>query len=98
MDAGAAGGTLLTKPFRCEGGELLINAEARGGAVSVAVLGEDGTHHAGYARVECALFDGDSVRHRVTWRAGVSLDALAGTNIRLKFYLRSAKLYSFVVG
>ena len=98
VDAGAAGGTLLTKPFRCDGGELLVNAEARGGAVSVAVLDEDGTHVKGYAKVDCALFDGDSVRHRVTWRAGVSLDALAGTNIRLKFYLRSAKLYSFVVG
>ena len=98
VDAGADGGTLLTRPFRCDGGELLVNAEARGGSVSVAVLGEDGAHLEGYAKVECALFDGDSVRHRVTWRAGVSLDALAGTNIRLKFYLRSARLYSFVVG
>ena len=98
VNAGAAEGSLLTRPFRCDGGELLINAEARGGAVSVAVLGEDGAHHEGYARVDCALFDGDSVRHRVTWRAGVSLDALAGTNVRLKFYLRSARLYSFVVG
>ncbi len=66
--------------------------------MSVAVLGEDGNHVEGYAKVDCALFDGDSVRHRVTWRGAVSLDALAGTTIRLKFYLRSAKLYSFVVG
>ena len=98
VDAGAAGGTLLTKPFRCDGGELLVNVEARGGAVSVAVLDEGGTHVNGYAMVDCALFDGDSIRHRVTWRSGVSLDTLAGTNIRLKFYLRSAKLYSFAIG
>ena len=98
VDAGSAGGTLLTKPFRCDGGVLLVNASARSGAVLVAVLDEDGSHVEGYARVDCALFDGDSVRHRVNWRGGVSLDALAGRNIRLKFYLRSAKLYSFVVG
>jgi len=97
VDAGTTEGTLLTKPIRCNGGELLINAYARGGAVSVAILDEGGTHFNGYAKIDCALFDGDSVRHRVSWRGGVSLDTLAGTNIRLKFYLRSAKLYSFAV-
>ena len=98
VDAGAPGGSLLTKPFRCYGGELVINAAARGGAVSVAVLDEGGTLVDGFGVVDCALFDGDSVRHRMTWRHATNLDALEGSPIRLKFYMRSARLYSFSVG
>ena len=32
-----------------------------------------------------------------TWRKKLSLEELRGRVVRLKFYLRSAKLYSFVV-
>ena len=97
VNADATGGSLVTKPLLCNGGELVINTEAQGGAVSVAVLDEDGTQKDGFEMVNCAIFDGDSVRHRVSWRGSLSLDALSGTNIRLKFYLRSAKLYSFTL-
>ena len=95
QDAGAGGGTLLTKPFTCPGGRLSINAAARGGSVAVAVLDPGGTQVPGYSAQDCAVFDGDSVRHHVTWRDAAALDALAGQPIRLKFYLRTAKLYSF---
>ena len=98
VEAGDDGGTLVTKPFRCQGGTLSINANARGGGVSVAVLGEEGIQKDGYGRLNCAQFDGDSVSHRVTWRESLSLEPLKGETIRLKFYLRSAKLFSFAVG
>ena len=98
VDAGDDTGTLVTKPFRCDGGPLSINAAARGGMVGVAVLDEAGTQHEGYSRADCALFDGDSVRHNMTWRSKTSLEDLKGRDIRLKFYLRNAKLFSFAVG
>ena len=98
IDADSEGGTLVTKPLRCEGGPLLINAYARRGGVSVAVLNEQGVEREGYRKLQCALFDGDSLAHRVTWRESLSLDSLRGQTIRLKFYLRSAKLYSFAIG
>ena len=98
VDAGDETGTLLTRPFRCDGGSLTINAAARGGTVGVAVLDESGIQHQGYSRVDCALFDGDSVSHKVTWRGKGSLDELRGRDIRLKFYLRNARLYSFATG
>ena len=97
VDAGNEMGTLVTKPFRCGGGQLQVNAAARGGSVAVAVLDETGLQHEGFGRVDCALFDGDSVEHYVTWRGKTSLDELRGRNIRLKFYLRSARLFSFIV-
>ena len=98
IDAGGDVGMLLTTPFVCEGGPLFVNASARGGGLSVAVLDEQGVEMDGYRRTDCALFDGDSVRQRMTWRGGITLDALAGSVVRLKFYVRSAKLYSFALG
>ena len=96
MDADAHEGTVVTRPFQCGGGELLVNSSARGGTVSVAVLDEQGVEVKGYRAVDCAVFDGNSVRHRVTWRDNVSLEGTKGSVVRLKFYLRNAKLYSFV--
>ena len=97
MDAGHETGTLITKPFLVDGDSLSINAAARGGSVAVAVLDEHGIQHEGFPRADCALFDGDSVDHRVTWRTKTSLDDLRGRPARLKFYLRNAELYSFTV-
>ena len=98
VDAADETGSLVTKPFRCEGGPLTINASARDGMVGVAVLDGSGTQYQGYSRQECALFDGDSINHRVTWRDQLSFEDLKGKNVRLKFYLRSAMLYAFTVG
>ena len=97
VDAGDEMGSLVTKPFLCKGGRLSINAAARGGLVAVAVLDKQGIQYDGFSRAECALFDGDSIRHEVTWREKGSLDELRGRSIRLKFYLRNAHLYSFAV-
>ena len=90
-------GTLVTRPFRCEGGSLRINAAARGGELAVAVLDADGVQQEGFGRPDSALFDGDSVRWEMTWRRA-RFDDLRGRAIRLKFYLRNARLYSFQQG
>ncbi len=97
VDAGEEMGTLVTVPFRCAGGSLKINAAARGGLVAVAVLDEEGTQYEGFGKVDCAVFDGDAVEHEVTWRQ-VAFASLEGKVIRLKFYLRDARLYSFKQG
>ena len=95
MDAGAETGWIITQPFECQGGTLEVNADARGGALAVTVLGADGMQVDGMRHLDCAIFDGDSVRQRVTWENHVSLDHLKGQTVRLKLYLTSAKLYSF---
>jgi hypothetical protein len=98
VDAGDEIGTLVTKPFLCGGGRLSINAAAGGGMVGLAVLDESGIQYPGFSRQECALFDGDSIGHNMTWREHLSLDELEGRSVRLKFYLKNAKLYAFSVG
>ena len=44
-DAGNQMGTLVTKPFVCEGNELIINASAEKGLVAVVVLDESGIQY-----------------------------------------------------
>ena len=99
MDAAEEEGFLVTKPFTCEGEDLLINAFARGGEITVAVLDESGHHfgdyYSGFRKIDCSPFDSNSLRHKVTWRHYTSLASLKGKTIRLKFYLRNAQLYSF---
>jgi len=97
LDASDEGGTLLTKPILCEGGQLTVNADAHGGTVAVAVLNEYGSHHEDMRMIDCAVLDTDSVHHRVTWRDRASLDHLRGKTIRLKFYVQSANLFSFAI-
>ena len=97
VDAEEGEGTLLTKPFCCQGEELLINTDARGGKIAVTILDEKGFWKEGFKIFDCAIFDSDSVRHKVTWRNNISLKVLQGRPIRLKFYLRKAKLYSFEI-
>ena len=94
IDAGQEWGALITKPFQCVGGSLRINAFARGGAVQVAVLDEQGIQYDGFSKIDCAVFDSDAVCHKMTWRKNV-FSTLKGKMIRLKFYLRNAQLYSF---
>ena len=96
-DAGNQMGTLVTKPFVCEGNELIINASAEKGLVAVAVLDESGIQYSGYSKRDCVLFDSDSISHKVTWEKRPTLDELKGKTIRLKFYLKDANLYSFTI-
>ena len=57
-------------------------------------MDEEGVRVEGFDRVHNALFDGDSVKHKVTWKTA-RYDALRGKQIRLKFYLKNASLYSY---
>ena len=101
MDAMEAEGYLVTRPFLCENEDLLINAYARRGQITVAVLDAKGQHigdyYSGFKKIDCSPFDSDSLHHKVTWRHYVSLASLKGQTIRLKFYLRNAQLYSFTL-
>ena len=97
VDAGEEVGTLITKPFLCEGGLLRINATARGGNIRMSVIDEEGTEQEGFGAYVSSVFDSDALRQEMTWRRG-SFDALKGKVIRLKFYLQNAELYSFSQG
>ena len=95
LAAGDKEGWIVTKRFTCPGGRLFVNADACGGQLSVSVVDADDYHFPYYAKVRCATLDQDSLANAVTWVERSDLTSLEGKEIRLKFYLRNADLYSF---
>ena len=77
---------------------LEINAGTAGahGIVSAEILDpETDQPIPGYAREDCDAFQGDAIRHAVTWKGKGGVGRLAGTPVKLRFYLKQAKLFSF---
>ncbi len=108
LDAGPVEGTLTTKPMVWPGGDLLVNVDCntvagptdRGiGYARVEVLGPRGGSVAGYRARDCVTLTDDYKRgdpnQPVRWRGDRSLNALSGRHVRLRFYLRHARLYAF---
>ncbi len=96
VEAGPAEGSLTTRPFRCSGGELRVNADAAGGSLQVEAITLYGAPIPGFTRADCTPIDSDSTDHVVRWKGG-NLDP-AGQPVRLRFFLRQSSLYSFQVG
>lgn len=80
MDAGAAGGTLTTRPLRFSGSHLFVNADTKGGELTVELVDRDFRSH--------AMRGLDSTRHEL-------IDDLTCDRARLRFHLRDARLFSF---
>ena len=108
LDAGSREGTFTSKPFLFTGNALVINARTSGdGYVAAEILDAAGNVIEGLSRSFCYEFRGDEVRHVVAWKANpegrvegkiayLARSAMAwGREIRLRLYLRQAKLYSF---
>jgi len=81
--------TLVTKPVVCSGKSLRITADAKGGQVRAEVLDA-----AGLTLADCTPIT-DNVTDAALQFKGADLAKLRGKPIRLKFQLKSAKLYSF---
>ena len=97
LSAGNQTGYITTKPIDCHGGYLTINAKTNNGTIDVVILDESGNEIDGTRVYDSAIFDSDSVNHKVTWRNHVNLNHLNGKKIRLKFYLKSSSIYSFTI-
>ncbi|MBN1343810.1 MAG: hypothetical protein JXQ73_14095 [Phycisphaerae bacterium] len=96
LTAGDESGLLVTRPIVFKGGVLTVNADvAKGGSVKVAITDEQGRELTGYAESDCATIAGDHLSAKVAWRGKSAITALAGKPVRLRFGLRSAKLYAF---
>jgi hypothetical protein len=83
-------GFVVTQPLRCTGDDLRVNADAKGGSLRVAVLDSEG-----FASQDCPPITGDVLDGVVRWRGGKSLAQLKGRTVRLRFELRTTRLYAF---
>jgi hypothetical protein len=104
-------GRLITKPMTWPGGDLVLRSthtrypaghpKAGGGALAVEIRDEANRAVAGFAGAQRAQHDvvspgpWDVKEPPVRWPGGKSLDELRGRRIRLVFFLRDSRLFSF---
>ena len=95
LDAMAAGGELLTRPFKWTEGELYVNVDAAEGEALVEVVEADSLEPVpGRSAGRCQPLRGDLLGEAVRWMDAErpSTDARP---VRLRFHLQRASLYSF---
>ena len=95
-------GKCTTVPLIFSGRALQVNAWTRyGGEIRVELV--DATNEAmsfgeivtGRSFEDCDPISGDAPRHVVTWRGDPDLSTLIGRPIRLRLWMRRARLYAF---
>ena len=96
MTAGDRPGTLTTRPLNLTGTRLVINAECDPeGYVAVEILDCGEKPLSDFALASADRFTGDDVRAIVSWNDNPDIGKLRGRAVRLRFHLKSARLYSF---
>ncbi len=89
------GGEFLSQPLKFIGLKLTINfATSAAGSVRVELQDADGKPIEGFSLADCPEQFGDALDHVVTWQNNPNLRSLSGKNIRLRFVMRDADLYS----
>jgi hypothetical protein len=95
LDGGECG-TMLSKPFELKGEDVYINADASWGEIYAEIVdGETRKPHDGFwvPGESPEPFTGDSTKAKVKWKH--PHDLVFEKPVRLKLYLRQARLYSF---
>ncbi len=88
-------GEMITKPFTFAGGELEINyATGAGGHVLVELQDVGGDPIRGHALADCDMIIGDQIERVVRWSGSTDVSRFAGTEVRLRFAMKDADLYS----
>jgi len=95
VNASAAGGELLTKPFTFDGDELTLNFSTSAmGDIYVELTDEKGDPLPGFSMDDCEPIFGDAVERVVYWKNGSDVSALAGKPVRIRFKMHDADLYA----
>jgi hypothetical protein len=102
MDAEVEEGTLTTRKLRFQatdagGAHPFVNVAAADGMLRAEILDAAGKPPAPFTLENSEPVAVDSTRRRLDWKGTADLAALAGREIRIRFHLRSGRLYSFWV-
>ncbi len=65
-----------------------------GGYVYVEIQDVNGKPISGFTKEECAVVFGDSVDRKVSWESGSKVGVLSNKDVRLRFIMKDADIYS----
>jgi len=91
-------GELLTRPFKLEGSQLFVNADASSGSAVVEICGIDGKPLSGFSRENAISVQQDSLRSEVQFRGGKSVAQVRGQEVRLRIHLEKASVFGIAFG
>jgi hypothetical protein len=95
-DASANGGEFTTPPLTFTGTRLVLNFNASAvGACKVELLDDQRNAVSGYSLTDCDELSGNHLEKMVTWKGKSDLSSLVGRAVRLRFVMRSCKLFAF---
>ncbi len=102
VNAGYAGGEVVTRPLLFHGDNLVLNfATSAAGSIRVEIQSAQGNPLPGFALEESPLIWGDEIEHTVRWErthakatSDKPLARIAGKPVRLRFVMKDADLYS----
>lgn len=95
-DAGYGGGEFTTPALIFDGKSLELNMDgSAGGWLLVEILSEGGAPISHFRLADCDPVRGNSVRKRVTWNGASDVSSLCGKPVRLRFVMKSTKLFAF---
>ena len=87
-------GEVVTEILKYSGNYLFINAAVRG-SMTVELLDENGGVIPGFSAGECNVVKTDGCKIMVSWKEHSDIRSLNGRNLKIKFQLEDADLYSF---
>ncbi len=95
-DAAWEGGDLTTVPVLFSGRSLVLNVDTSAmGMARVELQDSQGRPLPGFTEGDCDPINGNSTARTVTWKGSADVASLAQKPIRLRFSMRSTKLYAF---
>ncbi|MBN2295932.1 MAG: alpha/beta hydrolase [Pirellulales bacterium] len=97
MDTDGKPGELTTRPVRFNGKHPFVNADTKGGSLTVEILDYDNRVIEPFTRSNCIPVRGDSTLAAVRWKGAEDLSALQDKPVRFRFHLDKGSLYSFWV-
>lgn len=96
LNADYTGGIFVTKPFIFEGKELELNySTSAAGSIKIEIQDINGEPIPDYTLSECQEIIGNEIKRTVSWNGKTDVSKLASREIRLKFFLKDADLFSF---
>ena len=89
------GGNITMRPLEFGGEQLSVNVVSDWGELRVEILDEAGKVIPEYSADDCIPICEDTVATHVTWKHRRNLAELSGKTMKLRFFLKNARLYSY---